>query len=403
MLRYTLKIVILVVFMNLTVPAIEVLADYEDIGIGARPVAMGSAFAGLADDANSIYYNPAGLGLLKAREITGGESWLFLGLTDSSKLFNGFLGYVHPVSGSAGTFGLGWLSRSLRDNSALLGGREESFTRYAENVFIVSYGREITDFAGKPLKNILKFKGNLQGRLSVGMNMKFMMKSFGLDDYSMDALTVSGPSGIPDPVFGETGEDNTKMSMSCDLGLFYRPENYRMSFGVTLTDINNPWTALSEDSATVGDLCRLPAGLRLGAAYREPLMNIAFDLKAQGDDIDFHSGIERWFHGRDLALRAGYTHGSRSLNSIAVGACYRYNGRYRLDYVFLHPLSGLKELYGSHRISFTMSLGEMTEEREIRRQAENITKGINKAKREKREKMKKLDELKNKFLQKVNK
>ena len=30
--------------------------------VGARPTAMGEAFTGLADDANAIFYNPAGLG-----------------------------------------------------------------------------------------------------------------------------------------------------------------------------------------------------------------------------------------------------------------------------------------------------------------------------------------------------
>ncbi|GBU22564.1 hypothetical protein R80B4_02474 [Fibrobacteres bacterium R8-0-B4] len=30
--------------------------------VGARPTAMGEAFTGLANDANAIFYNPAGLG-----------------------------------------------------------------------------------------------------------------------------------------------------------------------------------------------------------------------------------------------------------------------------------------------------------------------------------------------------
>ncbi|MBE3598774.1 MAG: hypothetical protein IMX02_08270 [Limnochordaceae bacterium] len=31
------------------------------IGMGARPLAMGGAFVGLADDENAVFYNPAGL------------------------------------------------------------------------------------------------------------------------------------------------------------------------------------------------------------------------------------------------------------------------------------------------------------------------------------------------------
>ena len=42
--------------------------EFLRYGIGARPLAMGGAFVGLADDINSIYYNPAGLKFLTGLE-----------------------------------------------------------------------------------------------------------------------------------------------------------------------------------------------------------------------------------------------------------------------------------------------------------------------------------------------
>ncbi|MGQ9707961.1 MAG: hypothetical protein ACUVUR_03690, partial [bacterium] len=36
---------------------------FMKLGVGARPVAMGQAFTGVADDANALFYNPAGLAL----------------------------------------------------------------------------------------------------------------------------------------------------------------------------------------------------------------------------------------------------------------------------------------------------------------------------------------------------
>ena len=36
-------------------------ASIFDLGMGARPLAMGGAFVGLADDGNALFYNPAGL------------------------------------------------------------------------------------------------------------------------------------------------------------------------------------------------------------------------------------------------------------------------------------------------------------------------------------------------------
>src|SRR5262249_47352684 len=45
-------------------------AAFLKIGPGARPAAMGEAFTGVADDIHAIYYNPAGLALLKKPELT---------------------------------------------------------------------------------------------------------------------------------------------------------------------------------------------------------------------------------------------------------------------------------------------------------------------------------------------
>jgi hypothetical protein len=44
-------------------------AEFLNIGVGARAMAMGGAFCAVADDATSSYWNPAGLRLLKSREI----------------------------------------------------------------------------------------------------------------------------------------------------------------------------------------------------------------------------------------------------------------------------------------------------------------------------------------------
>ncbi len=44
--------------------------SFLKIGTGARAIGMGGAFVSVADDATAIYWNPAGLVLLNAREIT---------------------------------------------------------------------------------------------------------------------------------------------------------------------------------------------------------------------------------------------------------------------------------------------------------------------------------------------
>jgi len=45
-------------------------AQFLKIGIGARATAMGSAFTAVSDDASAVYWNPAGIALLKERSLS---------------------------------------------------------------------------------------------------------------------------------------------------------------------------------------------------------------------------------------------------------------------------------------------------------------------------------------------
>ncbi|MDE2313972.1 MAG: PorV/PorQ family protein [Elusimicrobia bacterium] len=54
-------------------------AQFLEIEPGARPSGMAGAFAGLADDVNSVYYNPAGLGAIKNVQAEGMEDEYFQG------------------------------------------------------------------------------------------------------------------------------------------------------------------------------------------------------------------------------------------------------------------------------------------------------------------------------------
>lgn len=68
-------------------------ASVLDLGAGARPLAMGGAFVGLADDGHALMFNPAGLGGLRA-----------LGVMSSGEVRPGFgvLGQVGLVLPSLG-------------------------------------------------------------------------------------------------------------------------------------------------------------------------------------------------------------------------------------------------------------------------------------------------------------
>ena len=72
-------------------------APFLGIGVGARAIAMGGAFAAVADDASALYWNPAGLSLCRRPEITLNHSDWFL------DIYHDYIGMVVP----AGRHGFG--------------------------------------------------------------------------------------------------------------------------------------------------------------------------------------------------------------------------------------------------------------------------------------------------------
>lgn len=59
---------------------------YSGLGSNARALGMGNSYIGLSDDASAAYFNPAGFGLLKKIEFSGGLS--YLSFTNNTDFFN---------------------------------------------------------------------------------------------------------------------------------------------------------------------------------------------------------------------------------------------------------------------------------------------------------------------------
>ena len=85
----------------------------EQIPTGARPLGMGGAFVGVADDANALNWNPAGLPGLRRTEFTSSYSNLYeLGISHS------YLGFVRNFSDRI-AFGLDWGNVGFDDKELL--------------------------------------------------------------------------------------------------------------------------------------------------------------------------------------------------------------------------------------------------------------------------------------------
>src|SRR5258708_2353878 len=74
-------------------------ASFLNVGVGARGLGMGGAYTALADDANAVYWNPAGLAQVEKREFQASDSELALNTRE------GFFSFAQTAS--IGTFAAG--------------------------------------------------------------------------------------------------------------------------------------------------------------------------------------------------------------------------------------------------------------------------------------------------------
>jgi len=315
--------------------------NFEDLGVGARPIGMGSAFVGLVDDVHSIYYNPAGLSQLTNIEFTSGYGRLNWGLDDGSNLGNTFIGYAHPLE-KLGGIGVGWLSLVLG-------------SLYREDTFILSYGNR------------------LYGSLSAGLTFKLLSKRYSSNEYTKS-----------DPLFQEKGY--SRMEFSGDLGLLYNPAANIFS-GLSITDIVQPNMSLGDGRD------KLPLGVKIGIAYRDKinLINLALDGVYKDGDFNISAGAEKWFPGKSVGARGGIDVGSSGFKSFSLGGSCQVS-LFEIDYAFIYPLSGLRGTYGSHRFSLTLRFGgsrEMVSEPKVIKPTEISIPEVPLTEEEKVEEMKK--------------
>ncbi|MDP2864750.1 MAG: PorV/PorQ family protein, partial [Elusimicrobiota bacterium] len=84
-------------------------ANFLKIPVGARETALGGAFTAVADNANSVYYNPAGLSLLEKPEVSFTYNKYVDGVSQQ------WLAAAHPYKSGAFGLGVNYLSVSPFD------------------------------------------------------------------------------------------------------------------------------------------------------------------------------------------------------------------------------------------------------------------------------------------------
>ena len=272
-------------------------AAFLKIDAASRPTAMGGAFVGVANDVNSVFWNPAGLAQVEKRELTA--------------MYNSWFADIHYTSGA--------YSQPLGKNAAVA----------ASLIYLQSEIERRRDDTADPDStfNAYSLAAGLSGSyalipktFSLGGTVKVISQDFDVADSS---------------------------GAAADLGCLISISN--LSLGASLQNIK---LHTSVEDGT------LPFSIRAGAGYvfaRDSV--IAAEISKLGaGEMSYHIGIEKWFR-EILAIRVGYCIGSSDnpKEGLSAGLGLKAYGTkplealsFQFDYAYVPDSDGLGD---THRVS----------------------------------------------------
>lgn len=273
--------------------------EFLQIGVGPRAMAQGGAFVAAADDASSLYWNPAGLARLEGSEALAAHSeWL-------ADVNFDYLG-VGLNLGDMGTLGVAVTMLSVPDMLVRTEDRQEGTGEVfdaADLALAVSYGRAITD------------------RFTFGATVKYIQQRIW---------------------------HSTATGVAIDLGTQFRTDFFGgLTIGAVLYNFGTDMrldgrdlrTFVDPDPRQLGNNNRIPANYEMDA-FDLPL-NFQFGITSRPINTRMHQ----------VTINADALHPSSNHESVNVGMEYGYQGR-----VFLR--TGLQALFLDEREGgFTGGLG----------------------------------------------
>jgi hypothetical protein len=285
-------------------------AQFLKIEPAARPLGMGGSFSAVADDANAIFYNPAGIARLETREFTGTYLQYFQAISYGS------FACLYPLEKGAFGVGINYLGvddidrRSATDVDDPDGTSTPDTFGAMDTAVSVAYARE----------NVVP---SLLEGLDLGANLRMIY---------------------------QTIDDESSFSAMFDIAGFY-PVNDKLSLGLNVQNIGSNVKFREESDP-------LPLNVKVGAAFKPVKgLTVACDINEYViDQILYASvGAEYWIK-EVVGLRAGYKYGydTDSLGSnvgLAGGMGFRISN-IGLDYTF----APFGELGDTHRVSFLAKL-----------------------------------------------
>lgn len=256
-------------------------AAFLKIGAGARPAAMGDAFVGVADDANALYFNPAGAAFLEGPEFTALHTQWFQNMNYE------FGAFVHPSS--VGSFGI--FASSLKSDDLQKYAADESYQGDFETMdscYGLSYSRAVNP------------------ALALGLNLKLIKQK-------IDTESAQAWAG--------------------DVGVFRKLTQWPMTVGFAIRNVGQKVKFVEES-----DPLPLLFDLGMGAHYFQNRLLLGLNLqKPRDNSLGYGAGVE-WtqsFTGNlRYALRSGYNSAKTDADGatgVSLGAGLGYK---QLDFSF---------------------------------------------------------------------
>ncbi len=285
--------------------------QFLKIEVGARAVAMGGSYTAIGQDANAIFWNPAGLARLEGRDVAFSHTQWIADISHEA------VAAAWNV-GSAGTFGLSFITMNYGDiyrtevdpsngehgyrGGRRFGGEKLGVTEMATGL---AYSRSFTD------------------RFSIGAHVKYVHQQLGSNYFESEA--------------GETKVKNTAGDVAVDFGTLYYVGIQDLRFAMSIQHF-------ARDMTYVRESFEMPLTFRVGMA-----MNVfsAFNVSGQSLTVSvegihprdnteqIHLGGEYWFDNL-VALRAGYVM-NHDQQSFSAGAGINYglgSTNLKVDYAY---------------------------------------------------------------------
>ena len=307
----------LIAFWLTLLTTIPCRAAFVDFGSGARPIGFGGAFTAIANDANALHYNSAGLVKSKTIQLHATR------ISHLGALVNyDFLAVILPIS-RIGTIGIS--TDSLGDNEDI----------YQERQIRLAYAKSL----GK--------------KVSFGISLKNFRTSYDTEIES-----------VKDNPYFSVYQTN---SFSADLGFLVLPIS-GLQIGLAVDNL-----IPANVSVATGDTDRVPANIRLGVAYalnsiaatiqQESLQNIfksahgSAEVGWRNGATIIKSGVEIWINPT-IALRGGYSFYTSQTGVFSIGNSLRLPlgpTQLQLDYAYQLFLNDLADNGNSQIFSLGIS------------------------------------------------